>query len=97
VNELQMTGVAWRSDGFWTLLWLRIWFYLTSGRRRSFPPPGFVGVASTSLVATDHRSYKLLSTRMRQEAFTPGARLWRLTCVWAMCLPPSRSSRRGFG
>jgi len=92
-----MTGVAWRSDGFWTLLWLRILFYLTSGRRRSFPPKGFVGTASLSSVDIAHPICKLLSTRMRQEAYTPGARVWRLTCVWRLRREQPLKSRRGFG
>jgi len=95
VSELVRTGVAWRSDGFLILLWLRIWYYLTSGHRRNFPPKGFVGVASLSSVATAPQRFKLLSTRMRREASTRDARLWRLTCVWAMCLPPRRKLKRG--
>jgi len=97
VSELVRTGVAWRTDGFWILLWLRIWFSLTSGHRRSFPPAGFIGVASLSLAATAPRVSRLLSTRMRHEAYTRDARLWRLTCVWAMSLPQRRKSKRGFG
>jgi len=93
----QMTGVAWRTDGFWTLAWLRIWFHLTSGRRMSFPPKGFVGKVSLSSVATGNLISKLSSTRMRREASTRSAPLWRLTCEWRINLPRPRKSKRGFG
>lgn len=93
-----MTGVAWRTDGFWILLWLRISFCLTSGRlRSSFPPAGFVGKVSLSSVATDRLRFRLLSTRMRREASTRSVRLWRLTCVWQINRLPPRKSKRGSG
>jgi len=91
------TGVAWRTDGYWILVWLRIWFYLTSGRRLSWPPRGFVGKASISSVATGRPNCKLLSTRLRREVSTRDARLWRLTCEWEIGRHRSLKSKLGFG
>ena len=89
--------VAWRTDGFWILLWLRIWFSLTSGRSRSVPPRGFVGTASGSSRATGLQGYKLLSTRLRRDRSTRDAPLWRLTCEWGASPPPSQKLKPGFG
>jgi len=97
VNALVTTGVAYRTDGFWILLWLRIWFCLTSGRPMSFPPRGFVGAASTSFRDTGRPPYKLLSTRLRRDRSTPGAHLWLLTCAWVINPLPSRKLKRGSG
>jgi len=90
-----LTTVAFRTDGFWTLVWLRIWFFLTSGRRRSMPPAGFVGRAYLSSAVTARPICKLLSTRMRREAYTPTAHLWRLTCEWQIGPPGKRSRKSG--
>lgn len=97
MNALPMTGVAWRTGGVWMLLSLRIWFYLTNGRLSSFPPRGFVGVASTSFRATGPRHSKLLSIRMRREVSTRSAHLWRLTCVWRTGPPRSLKLKSGSG
>lgn len=97
MSASQMTGVAWRTDGFWILSWLRIWFHLTSGRRMSFPPKGFVGRVSLSSAGIAPHAYSLSSTRLRREASTRSARLWRLTCVWRISLQRRPRSRRGSG
>lgn len=89
------TGVAWRTDGFWTLFWLRIWLYLTSSSLEKWPPKGFVGTVSGLLVGTGPRMYSLLSTRLLPEASTPDARLWRLTCVWGIFRRPKRIRKSG--
>ena len=96
MNASGMTGVAWRTDGFWILFWLRIWFRLTSGRPMSFPPEGFVGKVSMSSVDTDRPGCRLLSTRLRPEVSTRAARLWRLTCVWRISLRRRRKLKLGF-
>jgi len=92
-----MIGHAWRTDGFWILLWLRIWFYLISGHRQSWPPRGFVGKASLSSLDTGHPVCRLLSTRMRREVSTHTNPLWRLTCVWRISLRISPKLKRGSG
>lgn len=74
--------VIYRDDGFWTLLWLRCWFILAGGRLNRLPGYGFVGQESSSFRAPGPQRVKLRLTRMRRLHSTPGARLWRLTCVW---------------
>jgi hypothetical protein len=74
--------VAWRDDGFWTLLLLRCWFHLRHGLIRKLPGPGFVGRESESFRGTGARHARLLSTRLRRSHSTFDARLWRLTCKW---------------
>lgn len=74
--------VAWRDDGFWTLLWLAAWLGLTGGRRRDLPPPGFVGQISGSLAVIEPRHFKRFSMTLSRTRFTAPAPAWRLTCVW---------------
>ena len=76
------TGVAWRTDGFWTLLWLWISLRWTSGRLRSWPPRGFVGAASRSFRATGPQRFKLSSIRLHHVHFTRRAPHWQLISVW---------------
>jgi len=83
-----MIGVAWRSDGLLTLLWLRILFFWTSGQRMSWPPRGFVGGAFLSSAATARPVCKLLSTRLRRYPSTRDVPPWRLTCEWEIGPPP---------
>ncbi len=90
-----MTHVAYRDDGFWTLLWQICWSILKRGRRGSFPPRGFVGAGSTSSVATDLHSSKLKSIHLRRRACTHDAHLWRLTLGWETYPPPSRQLKYG--
>jgi len=97
VNASELTGVAWRTDGFWILVWLRIWFYLTSGRSRSFPPKGFVGTVSGSFRGTGPRKCSLLSTRLRRVPSIRSAPHWQLTCEFRIGPRPLLMSRRGFG
>ena len=97
MNASPGTGVAWRTDGFWTLLWLRIWWFLTSGHIKSFPPKGFVGTASTSFRGTAMRDIRLSSTRLHRGPSTPGVPRWQLTCVWRINRPRSPKLKRGFG
>jgi len=95
MSASRATGVAWRTDGYWTLSWLRIWFRLTSGQRMNFPPRGFVGKVSLSSAATALPKCRLLSTRLRPAHCTHDARLWQLTCVWLISLQGSPRRRRG--
>jgi len=74
--------VAYRDDGFWTQLWYRCFRTLIGGQIARLPGPGFVGQESPSFRGTGARRARLKSTRMRRLVSTPGARLWRLTCVW---------------
>jgi len=90
-----MTIVAFRTDGYWTLFWLRIWLRWTSGRPMSYPPRGFVGRGFLSSAATARPKCKLLSTRLRRDRYTPTALLWRLTCVWEVEVPSSTRRRLG--
>ena len=97
MNALPGTGVAWRTDGFWILFWLRLWWILTSGHVSSFPPRGFVGTASTSFRATAMRDIRLCSTRMHHVPSTHDAPHWQLICVWRTNPPRLRKLKRGFG
>jgi len=74
--------VAWRDDGFWTLLWLAGWLLLTGGRRRDLPPPGFVGQISGSLAVIEPRHFKRFLMTLSRTLYTSPAPAWRLTCVW---------------
>jgi len=87
--------VAWRDDGFWTLLWLAAWLTLTGGRKRDLPPRGFVGQISGSLAVIEPRHFKRWSTTLSRTRFTSPAPAWRLTCVWERSRLLSRGLRLG--
>jgi len=87
--------VAWRDDGFWTLLWLAGWLLLTGGRRRDLPPPGFVGQVSGSLAVIEPRHFKRFLMTLSRTLYTSPAPPWRLTCVWERSRLLSRQLRLG--
>ncbi len=74
--------VAWRDDGFWTLIWLRCLYHLRHGVIANLPGAGFIGQESKSFRATEATYARLKSTRMHRVRSTPDAPLWRLICSW---------------
>ena len=87
--------VAWRDDGFWSLLWLRFLFGWMGWRPRHLPPRGFVGRASGSLAGTGVQLLSARLTRRSLKASTPDAPAWRLTCEWVINQPASRLRNYG--
>jgi len=87
--------VAWRDDGFWTLLWLAAWLTLTGGRKRDLPPPGFVGQVFGSLAVIEPRHFKRRLMTLSRTHFTSPAPRWQLTCVWERSRLLSRGLRLG--
>jgi len=87
--------VAWRDDGFWTLLWLAAWLLLTGGRRNDLPPRGFVGQISGSLAVIGPRHFKRGSMTLSRTLYMSPAPAWRLTCVWERSRLLSRGLRLG--
>lgn len=100
MSAYRQIRVAWRDDGWWPLFWLRLWWQLTDGRTKRFPPDGHVGQVSTSSQDIAPSRWSLTSThlsRLQRTQITSGARLWRLTSEWETyqpALPPSRSGLR---
>ena len=74
--------VAWRDDGFWTLILLRCSLIWKRGRIDQLPGRGFVGRESSSFRDTGAKHARLRLTRMRRLRYISGARLWRLTLKW---------------
>jgi len=87
--------VAWRDDGFWTLLFLAGWLILTGGRKRDLPPPGFAGQISGSLAVIEPRHFKRRLMTLYRTHSTPPAPAWQLTCVWERSRLLSRGLRLG--
>jgi len=88
-------SAAYRDDGAFTLCLHAIWVFLTGGRHLCFPPKGFVGLGSSSLVVTDLHHSKLVSIQLRRGHSTPSAPPWRLTYVWEISQPPPPPSSYG--
>lgn len=87
--------VAWRDDGFWTLLWRRILWTFKLWPRGLMPPRGFVGQASSLFQATDLSNSKRKRIRLTRLASTGDAPRWRLTFVLVTSLHPQRPLASG--
>jgi len=85
---LEQTHVAYRDDTLSTLLSLTDLYVLMDGQEQYFPPAGFVGQASSSLVLSGPRPSRLVSIRLQKRASTPNAPPWRLTLEWVSSRPP---------
>ncbi len=98
-----MIVASYSDGGFWTQLWRICSSLWTAGRGGSFPPPGNVGLGSSSSVVSDLQGCKLRSIRLRRRADTQTAHLWRLTLEWETYRPrlqrlsSGRSSAPGGG
>jgi len=90
-----VTGVAYRDGGFLILSWLLIWLHWISGRRRSWPPRGFVGKVCSLSAVTDRPVCRLSSTRLHRAPCIPTAPRWRLTCAWQITRRHLPKQRRG--
>jgi len=86
----QPTLVAWRDAGWFSQLLLLLRSPLTMLWRRSFPPRGFIGQASTSFPVSGLLHNKLISIQVSRRAVIENVRLWRLTYVWGICQPRSQ-------
>jgi len=98
VKESPAMCVAYRDDGFWPLLWFLFCYRLKRGRLKTFPPPGFVGLVSTSSRVGDAPQFRLSSFRMhrlQRTHVTSHVPLWRLTCEWET--PRHHSHQSSYG
>jgi len=89
------TFVCYRDGGFSELISLVISFVSTDGQERYFPPAGFVGLDSSSIVVSGQRPYRLNSIRLHQRLHTRNVPPWRLICEWV--LPPPAPPLTSFG
>lgn len=85
--------LAYRDDGLWILCWLVLSSLWKHGHNATFPPRGFVGLASSSSLAIEPKAFRLSSIALRKLPSTLGGRLWRLTFGWEIS-PGMRSPSR---
>jgi len=71
--------VVCRDGGLLRLLLLVVWLHLIKRWKASFPPPGFLGAASTLSVVIAHKPVSLKSIRLNGIQNILGAPRWRLT------------------
>jgi len=88
--------VAWRDDGFWTLLWRRVLWSLMMWPRGPMPPRGFVGQVSTLSPDTELAENRHVLIHLTKSHIIDAVQLWRLTFALTtsqLAIRPYRSGK----